>query len=56
MERQEAMHAEAERHAHESRELAAKLLDAYGDSSSPEDLQRAVEVYETEKAAMETRR
>lgn len=41
-----AMAAEVERQAVESRELAAKLMDAYGDGESMEGLERAVAVYE----------
>lgn len=46
--RQVAMAEEAERRAHESRVLASKLLDAYGDGSSLESLENAVAVYESQ--------
>lgn len=39
---------ESERRAHESRELAAKLMDAYGDGESLDALEKAVAVYESQ--------
>ncbi|KAF6814043.1 hypothetical protein CMUS01_08076 [Colletotrichum musicola] len=43
--------AEAERQAVEERKRAAKLLDAYGDRSSLEELEKAMQVYEAQNQA-----
>lgn len=42
---------EAERQAIEERKRAAKLLDAYGDRSSLEELEKAMQVYEAQNQA-----
>ncbi|KAL2756461.1 hypothetical protein ACRALDRAFT_1063606 [Sodiomyces alcalophilus JCM 7366] len=54
--RRAAALAEHERQARESRALTIELLDAYGDGSSLEALEKAVEVYEARTAASTSRR
>ncbi|OLN88182.1 hypothetical protein CCHL11_00116 [Colletotrichum chlorophyti] len=48
VQRRLAMAAEAEKQAIEDRKRAAKLLDAYGDRSSLEELEKAMQVYESQ--------
>ncbi|KAL0935902.1 uncharacterized protein CTRU02_208117 [Colletotrichum truncatum] len=48
VQRRLAMAEEAEKRAVEDRKRAAKLLDAYGDRSSLEELEKAMQVYEAQ--------
>ncbi|KAJ0329404.1 hypothetical protein COL5a_003960 [Colletotrichum fioriniae] len=48
VERRQAKNAAAEKQAIEDRKRAAKLMDAYGDRSSLEELEKAMAVYESQ--------
>ncbi|KAJ0383161.1 hypothetical protein COL922a_011053 [Colletotrichum nupharicola] len=48
VQRRIAMAEQAERQAVEDRKRAAKLMDAYGDRSSLEELEKAMQVYEAQ--------
>ncbi|KAG7049836.1 hypothetical protein CCUS01_03944 [Colletotrichum cuscutae] len=48
VERRRAKNAAAEKQAIEDRMRAAKLMDAYGDRSSLEELEKAMAVYESQ--------
>uniref|UniRef100_L2G413 Uncharacterized protein n=1 Tax=Colletotrichum fructicola (strain Nara gc5) TaxID=1213859 RepID=L2G413_COLFN len=48
LQRRIAMAEQAERQAVEDRKRAAKLMDAYGDRSSLEELEKAMQVYEAQ--------
>ncbi|KXH66822.1 hypothetical protein CSAL01_04792 [Colletotrichum salicis] len=48
VERRQAKNAAAEKQVIEDRKRAAKLMDAYGDRSSLEELEKAMAVYESQ--------